>query len=149
MARVSTTYDPTAVIGAAKTVEYEPGVWFCYGAEKNGVSVVIAIIEKSKTGYVIDAESATIAAIPSTTPTAETPKPLYDIYVRAYGKTALHVGVAVVGKTYFGHRVISSALSTMSWTDIRKREYQISATVVDPEPLNIDALIDAPEVIRG
>lgn len=129
MARVFTSVDPSKLLGAEKVEEYKTGVQFCYGPSKDGKYSLMAIIEKSETGYVVDAESSVIALLPTATLTTEKPVPLYDTYVSAYGRRAKHVGPRVTG-TLAGHAVVFSELSTTTWEQIRKREYQIVA----PEP---------------
>ena len=126
MAKVLTIEDLSKIVGAERFEEHEGGVWYCYGSEKNGKHKLLAIIEKTKTGYAMDAEKEVIALVSASTTVTKLQKPLYDTYVGAYGKTALHVGVKVDSKYYFGHKVLSSKLSSMTWEQIRKREYQIA-----------------------
>jgi hypothetical protein len=126
MAKAFTIEDLSKIVGAERVEEYEGGVWYCYGSEKNGKHKLLAIIEKTKTGYAIDAESDIINLVSASTAVTKLQTPLYDTYVDAYDKTALHVGTKVDSKYYFGHKVLSSKLSSMTWEQIRKREYQIA-----------------------
>jgi hypothetical protein len=126
MAKVLTIEDLSKIVGAERVEEHEGGVWYCYGSEKNGKHKLLAIIEKTKTGYAIDAEKEVIALVSASMAVTKLQTPLYDTYVDAYGKTALHVGFKVESKYYFGHKVLSSKLSSTTWEQIRKREYQIA-----------------------
>jgi len=136
--KVKTKTDPTKLIGAKKIEEYAPGVYYCYGSDIDGKQSLLAIVHEIDDEYVVDAESDVTALIPSATATTEEPQPLYNTYVSAYGKTAVHTGPAVVGDNYHGHKIICSEMSNMTWEQIRKLEYQISKPIEVPDPIPIE-----------
>lgn len=131
--KIRTATDPTKILSANKTEEYEPGVIFCYGAEKDGITKLLAIIHNVGDEFVVDAEADVLASIPSASPTTIEPHPLYNIYVKAYGKIAKHIGVEVIGDFYFGHKVLNLEPSNVTWEQLRKLEYQIIPSPLDPE----------------
>lgn len=131
--KIRTATDPTKILSVNKTEEYEPGVIFCYDAEKDGITKLLAIIHNVGGEFVVDAEADVLASIPSASPTTIEPHPLYNTYVKACGKVAKHVGIEVIGDFYFGHKVLNSEPSKMTWEQLRKLEYQIIPSSLDPE----------------
>jgi len=123
--KVKTVTDPTVALDAYEKIRYASNVYFYYDIAKNGKRKVKAIVHTTKDGYIVDAEPGVIAKIPGVSATTENPSRLYDITVSAYGKTARHIGSQVDGDSYFGHKVLSSVPSQMTWEEIRKQEYQI------------------------
>lgn len=138
--KVRTATNPIKILPVYKTEEYEPGVIFCYATEKDGITKLLAIIHNVNGEFVVDAEADVLALIPSASPTTIEPHPLYNIYVRAYGKIAKHIGVEVIGDFYFGHKVLNFEPSKMTWEQLRKLEYQIVPSSLDPE---LDSELDS------
>jgi len=131
--KVRTTTDPTKILSVNKTEEYEPGVIFCYDTEKDGITKLLAIIHNVGGEFVVDAEADVLALIPSASPTTIEPHPLYNIYVKAYGKIAKHIGIEGFGDFYFGHKVLNFEPSDTTWEQLRKLEYQIAPSSLDSE----------------
>lgn len=129
--KVRTLTDPTKILATYKVEEYESGVKYCYAPEKDGSFRLLAIVHNIDGGYIVDAEADVLALIPLATPTVEEPHPLYDTYIMAYGKIAKHTGIQVIGDRYFGHKVLTIKPSALSWEQLRKLEYQISAPAPD------------------
>jgi len=140
----ATIADPMQFPGATFVNKQGDDGYMVYGPEKDGIHKAIAILRRAKDGkYLVEASSAIVATLGSTTPVAdaqtEMEYPIYRTVVEVIipgrpNTTAVDIGPRPTGPTQHGRRVISTEPAP-DWTlkRILDREYQIAKPVAEPE----------------